>query len=191
MRVLVTDAGLRAGLSAIWSLGRAGVKVIAASEDINAPGLQSKYAWKQFVYVSPKENVKGFQDGLLRYVMGEKPDVVLPVTDLTILPILKIRQELEKHTKLAVPEGRILKKSPDKLESLDIAKRGGLAVPKTFFPRNISEAYRAAEGIRYPVALKPRFSKEIADNKVVPHDVRYAMNRGELSGKYMIVGEVR
>jgi NAD(P)-dependent dehydrogenase (short-subunit alcohol dehydrogenase family) len=57
--VLVTDAGRGSGLAVIRSLGRAGWRVVAASDDPRALGFLSRHARERLVYPDPSRRSSG------------------------------------------------------------------------------------------------------------------------------------
>ncbi len=88
-KVIVTDASERAALAVIRSLGKRGIEVIAADSINFNMGFLSKYCKRRIVYPSPLKNKGGFVDSMLRLVKNESFDLLIPITDFTMVPLLE------------------------------------------------------------------------------------------------------
>jgi len=155
-RVLVTDASERAALAVIRSLGRRGVKVVAAdSVGFNA-GFLSKYCSKAFIYPSPLKDKTKFINSMLRFVKNGDFELLIPITDLTMVPIVEHRDEFEGYVKVAAPPYEIAVKAFDKAQTVRIAEKSGIPCPRTFLIEDIETLKEVADDFRYPVVIKPR-----------------------------------
>jgi len=155
-RVLVTDASERAALAVIRSLGRRGIEVVAAdSAGLNA-GFLSKYCSRAFIYPSPLKDKTKFINSMLRFVKNEDFDLLIPITDLTMVPIVERKDEFEDYVKVAAPPHDIAVKAFDKAQTVRIAEKSGIPCPRTFLIDDIETLKEVADDLRYPVVIKPR-----------------------------------
>ena len=79
---------------------------------------------------------------------------IFPVTDETIVPIAKHKEEFSKYTLIPPPDYETLAKAMDKAQTIRIAQENDIACPKTYLVDNIKEV----EAIQFPVVIKPRSS---------------------------------
>lgn len=164
-RVVVTDAHLGSAVSVIRSLGRAGHHVIAAGADATSPGFYSRYAREHVRYPSPGRDPTATAEALLDYVTRRRVDLLVPVTDDVILPIIRRRDRFEAHCTLALAKPRALATSLDKRATVELAQRLGVPTPRSALVRTAEEARRQAGEIGWPVVLKPQASRVLRGNQ--------------------------
>jgi predicted ATP-grasp superfamily ATP-dependent carboligase len=179
--VLVTDAGRGSAIACLRSLGRAGYRVVAADADPRSPGFRSRYAFGRVVYPDPRRDPERFLRAL-RDAVGEwQVELVVPVTDDTLLPLAEARKDFEGLCALAVPETSSLEVVADKWRTLEWAERLAIAMPRTHLVRSPAEAVAAAPDLRAPFVLKPRRSRLLHDAGVESFEVAYARDVDELA----------
>jgi D-aspartate ligase len=139
---IVVDVGFVNGLSAIRSLGRAGVRVFAVDHRSSALGFRSRFATK-VTAPNPLEDEEGFVEALR--AIG--PGVVFATHDEGLRAVARHRDELG----LLCPFPRELERIQRKRVQLEAARD----IPDTRYPQGAAEAVAAAEEIGYPVLLKP------------------------------------
>jgi D-aspartate ligase len=139
---IVVDVGFVNGLSAIRSLGRAGIRVFAVDHRSSALGLRSRFATKVLA-PNPLEDEEGFVAAL----RGLGAGVVFATHDEGLRAIARHRDELE----LLCPFPRDLEHVQRKRVQLEAARDS----PDTRFPASAAHAVAAAEEIGYPVLVKP------------------------------------
>ena len=185
--VLVTDASERAALAVIRSLGKKGVKVVAADATGFNAGFLSKYCARKVTYPSPMENKERFVESLLRLVKSMKLDLLIPITDFTMVPILERREDFEPYVKVAAPPYEVAMKAYDKLQTISIAKRCGVPYPKTLLVNDEKTLKEMAGEFNYPVVIKPRMKVFWRDGKAIMlkvTSINYAYNKEDLLIKY-------
>jgi predicted ATP-grasp superfamily ATP-dependent carboligase len=155
-KVIVTDSSERTALAVIRSLGRRGIEVVAADSISFNMGFLSKYCSRRIIYPLPQKNKSKFIDALLSLVKNEKFDLLIPITDFTMIPILERRDEIEEHVKVAAPPYKTAIEAFDKAQTIKIAEEHGIPCPRTFFLNDIKDTKEVAESIRYPAVIKPR-----------------------------------
>jgi predicted ATP-grasp superfamily ATP-dependent carboligase len=156
-KVLVTDSQMRHSLSIIRSLGKKGLEVTAADETKFTPGMYSKYCSKKLVYPNPK-NTDQFLDFLINDVKTNEYEVIFPVTDSTVIPIVKNKKLFSKYTTVPFADYNILSKAIDKSQTLKIAIENNIPCPVTYFIENLSELDEIKGKLKYPLVIKPRIS---------------------------------
>lgn len=153
-KVLVTDAQMRSSLAVIRSLGKQGIEVFAGEETRFATSFFSKYCKKYVVYPSPKKDKDDFVKNILDLVKKEEYDVIFPVADACLKPIVDNRDELSKYTHIALPENETFLKGYDKGCTLEIAIENDIPCPKTYF--DLDSVYEYKDNLDYPLIIKPR-----------------------------------
>jgi D-aspartate ligase len=139
---IVVDVGFVNGLSAIRSLGRAGVRVFAVDHRSSALGFRSRFATKVSA-PNPLEDEEGFVSALRP--LG--PGVVFATHDEGLRAVARHRDELG----LLCPFPRDLERIQRKRVQLEAARD----IPDTRYPASAAEAAAAARELGYPVLLKP------------------------------------
>jgi predicted ATP-grasp superfamily ATP-dependent carboligase len=179
--ILVTSAGRGSAISIIRALGRAGYRVIAADSIFQSLGFRSRFAYKSIIYPSPENYPQRFVEYLLKIVKVQDVKLLIPVTDLEILPIIAARDLFESITCVALPANNLLEMVNDKIKTFQLAKKVGVPVPKTFIAKNSEDALKLSKELSWPVVVKPQYSKKILNgNKIVSFGVDYAQNPNEL-----------
>jgi len=135
---VVVGVGWVAGLAAIRSLGRAGVRVLAVDDRLSALGFRSRYAEAR---VAPTRAGPAFVD-FLRTLGG---GVVFPTHDDDLETIARARDDLELICPF--PGWDVLEAIQDKRNQLAAAAEVGLAAPRT--------ADEPTDAFGLPVLLKP------------------------------------
>jgi predicted ATP-grasp superfamily ATP-dependent carboligase len=191
MSVLVIDGESNAGLAVTRSLGKKGIEVDVGARTNLAPAFFSKYCKNSFVYADPEKNVKNFIEDLEKILEKKEYEMLIPCSDFTILPISLQRSRFEKKVLLALPSNKLLRLAWSKSETLKIAKRIGIPIPKTLFVKKIEDLERIKSKIKYPVVIKPDSSKLLFNNKLIDMQVRFANNFEELKQNFkrMFVGK--
>jgi len=156
--VFVTDAQMRSSVAVIRSLGKKGLKVTAGEETKFATGFFSRYCKYRVVYPSPQKNRGQFVDFLIKVLKNERYDVLFPVADPCLEPIIDEEEEISKYTHIALPPRKIFMRAYDKEVTLKIAIENNIPCPKTYFVNNLEEVNSIAGQLKYPVIIKPRKS---------------------------------
>jgi predicted ATP-grasp superfamily ATP-dependent carboligase len=180
--VLVTDAARGSAVAFIRSLGRAGLVVTAADTDPSAPGLHSRYATNSLVYPDPSAAPEAFLETVSRFAREHDVDLVVPMTDATILPIDGRRDCFPETCALSVPTSANLRAVADKFRTVEMARRVGISVPRSALVRTTEEALCAAEEIGWPLVIKPRVSSQRDSTGRIEHfEVEFAGDWDELA----------
>lgn len=148
MRVLVTDGQLRSALVAVRSLARAGHRVAVAESTWCTTGFFSRHPYRRAVYPSPAADPEAFAGWVAGFCRREGIDVVLPIDDATTgalagrgLPCASL-----------LPRAQAFGVFRDKRATVAAAEATGIPVPATV------DDPADADGIGYPLVVKPRWS---------------------------------
>jgi predicted ATP-grasp superfamily ATP-dependent carboligase len=180
-RILVTDTSRGSAITIIRSLGRRGWQVIAADSNPNSLGFRSRYVHETLVYPPPDTDAKGMAAALLKAVEERRVDLLIPVTDAVILPVIEQRNAFERFCKVAIPDDiESLGIVTDKLKTLELANSLGVPTPRTKLVDTAAEALEAAEEIGFPLVLKPQSSRLYTGQSSEGFNVTYAENPDDL-----------
>ncbi len=182
-KVLVTDGNQRSTLALTRALGRQGISVTVAEEEIPCLSSQSKYCSGTLVYLSPYSNPNGFVEDILKELKSHTYDLLIPMTDLTAFLVGEKKKRLSHYTQIPLPEKEIFQKACDKAETLRLAQEGGIPIPKTHFVENLDQIENISKRLSYPVVIKPRRSKILTGNGWMHAGVDYAHSAEELISK--------
>ena len=180
-RILVTDAGRGSAIAVIRSLGRRGWPVAAADFDHRSPGFSSRYVAARVTYPDPARHATEAAERISAAVDRLGIDLVVPVTDETILPLSAIRADLERRTRLALPSAQAIAVTADKSSTFELAARLGVPVPRSVPLAGSDDARQVGDRLGWPVVVKPCRSRSFAkDGTIARHLVSYASTSDEL-----------
>ena len=154
-KVLVLDAQMRNSLAIIRSLGKKGFKVDAGEETRFATGFFSRYCAGHIVYPSPAKHPDEFTAYVLDVVKSGNYDAIFPVTDATVIPIVKQKAEFAEHTIVPFADYQTVVKAIDKTQTLKIAMENDIPCPKTYFIDYYDDLEEIKDDVEYPVVVKP------------------------------------
>lgn len=155
-RVLVTDASERASLAVIRSLGKRRIEVSAGDSTRFNIGFLSRYCKQKLLYPTPELQKTRFVKAMLNLVKRKSFDLLIPITDIAMVPIIEQKEDFEQYTKVACPSYTTAVKALDKIETLKIAQKYGLSCPETWFGEEVDDVHKFSKEITYPVVIRPR-----------------------------------
>jgi predicted ATP-grasp superfamily ATP-dependent carboligase len=186
-KVFVTDASERAALAVIRSLGRKNIEVTAGDSTRFNMGFLSKYCKQRILYPPPEREKTRFVETILKIIKEDRFDLLIPITDLAMVPIIERKEDFEKHTKVAAPSYFRAIKALDKIETLKIAQQHDISCPKTFFGEDIGNIHDFSKRLRYPVVIRPRMKITWVGEKAIVLKVtqnNYAYNPQDFASKW-------
>jgi len=144
----------------------------------------SRYCKLDFSYPVPTEDARGFVDAILKFVNDQAVDLVVPMTDWTILPLAEHRElfSVNQSCKVALPSRASIEKVSDKYQTLQIAQSLGIGTPQTWLIESERDL-EAVSGNQFPMVVKDRFSIRWRDGRAIFGGVSYAFSRDELQRK--------
>lgn len=140
------------GLAIVRELGRAGVPVIAVSHDPRAIGLASRHAWRRVVVGPPRSDAVIQTINALSQELG--PLSLLTVSEGNLMWLDGHRDRFDPRVKLAVPTTAALRTVLDKSQTLAVAQRLGIPVPRTEQPRSMADIEALCADFPFPAVLK-------------------------------------
>jgi predicted ATP-grasp superfamily ATP-dependent carboligase len=155
----LTDAEWHLTLSAIRSLGKRDIEVVAGSAEGHYFGLGSRYC-KHYVRY-PHPNKEYFLESLYSLIKEEKSDVLIPMSDLILLPLSKNIKKFEDETTIPIPVFKTIMKAVDKFETFRSACELNIPVPKTDCVDD-GGLEDFAQNTDYPLIVKPRMGGRAA-----------------------------
>lgn len=157
--VLVTDADRGSALAIIRSLDRLGWRVIAGSADPLSPGFYSRHTSERVRYPSPLTDGNRFVECVLDVVREKGVDLIIPVTEEVILHLVRERERFRSLCQIATAEPPTLDITRDKAQTVALARRVDVPIPRTILVESVEEAMSCAGQLRWPVVLKPTLSR--------------------------------
>ena len=192
-QVLVLDADQLSTLAVVRSLGRSGCAVTAAAASPHAIAFQSRYASRHLIYPDPLQQHGAFLEWLTNTLTNHFFDLVIPVTDRSIVPILTIRNALEALSPIAIAPNPVMEQVVSKCRMHSLAREAGLDVPESW----IIKAPAALETIDprngFPLVVKAERSLAWLDGYGQALETRYVMDRATLKdiwARYALYGDV-
>lgn len=182
-RVLVTDADQRSSLAVVRSLGRATYHVeVCATHDAPLAGA-SRFSRGSHRVTDPTDDASAFTADLTNLVDDRGIDVLLPMTDVTASVALALRHTFPELV-IPFPSTEAWQRASDKKHLMDVAGELGVPAPRQRVIEDatvdVSEAIAFAEGLGFPVVLKPHRSAVATPERVLRFGVQIATERGDL-----------
>lgn len=179
-RVLVTDGNERAALAAVRSLGKAGFHVETQAWDSPSLSGASRYCAREHLVPSPLNDPLAYADRTLQLCSSREFDVVLPISDASLLAILPRRAEL-RGARLPFPSYEAYQRISDKAHLMTTAEELGLFVPRqTVIEAGMQREGPVSCGPDFPVVIKPSRSVVTDAGRRKQMGVTYASTPDEL-----------
>ena len=165
--VLILDAATRQSLATVRSLGQAGLRAAAGEcfAECNplvpepAVTFRSRYSARNLVLPSFAEDPGAFADAVVAFVRANATRVVIPAMDGSVAALVPRRAELaELGCTLALADDEVLAVANDKHHTLELARRLGIACPRTRRIASAADIPDVLATFEYPVVLKPTIS---------------------------------
>jgi predicted ATP-grasp superfamily ATP-dependent carboligase len=160
MNVLILDGNENQAVACVRSLGQARHTVrVGSSANWSKAGM-SRWCSSSFRYPDPAESSK-FIRSIVEEVQKHPGSLILPMTERTTLPISAHREELiAAESSLILPPHSVVLRTFDKLQTTELARSLGIAVPQTVLLQGGESSDGIALQLRFPIVLKPRSSFE-------------------------------
>jgi predicted ATP-grasp superfamily ATP-dependent carboligase len=179
------DGHSAAALAFTRSAGRAGHWVaVGANQGIFAAAKLSRYCQSSFDYPVSTDNATAFVDRLLEFVATQSIDLVVPITDWTLLPLSEQRSRLYGSCRFALPPDAAVKTASDKYQTVEVARSLGIGVPATRLAHSPDDL-RDLRGMDFPVVVKDRSSVRWVNGQAIFGSVTYAYGKEDLECKVM------
>lgn len=183
MKILVTDGDNRASLAITRALGREGHHVVVGASHRPSLAGVSRYCRQHIVYPDPSSHPRAFVQHLLRCAQDLRPDVIMPVSEITTILITEQKQALSRFSRVPFPDSEIVKQAADKAYVLKLAAALDVPIPETVFlekPSHIQEKRNKWLQLGYPIVIKPSRSRYLTHSGWMYGKVNYAKDQDEL-----------
>jgi predicted ATP-grasp superfamily ATP-dependent carboligase len=151
---LVLDADLPQSLMTARSLGSRGLRVAALETFAGAPTFSSR--WCQKAFVCPADvGTKDYLTYLEQVLDCTGARVLITSSDGTIAFIRRHREELEQKVRIALAGEPALGIAMNKEQTLGIAKKLGIGVPKGVEVKTVGGVEAALHEVGLPAVVKP------------------------------------
>jgi len=183
MKILVLHASSNAGRAVVQSLGAAGHRCCAAATSTEGSVFASRYAAWRAVHPDPLANKEAYQSWVLSEQRREGFDLILPVTEETLVPLHEIRHDPALAGHLAIPSAEAVEGAFDKEALRRRAESVGIAVPETVFVERLEALETPLLDVwmaEAPVVVKTTRSKVWQGRVGRSHAVHMARDRTEL-----------
>jgi predicted ATP-grasp superfamily ATP-dependent carboligase len=134
-------------------------------------------------YPIPSENVPRFLDTILQSARAQHFDLIIPVTDWTVIPLSKFRDSFQGICRLAVGPHAALEIAADKYRTVSLARDLQIPIPQTTLVQSLQELESLTSSSDFPVVVKDRFSARWEGDRAVLGSVSYAYDREDLRAK--------
>ena len=163
MNILALDGNQNQAVASVRSLARAGHTVFAGEAAPWSKASWSRASSSAVHYPSPQKSVDAFISTLIAFVREKPGTLLLPMTELTTLPLSARRDVLiSAGAQLILPDHNDLLRAFNKGETTRLAASLGVAIPKTIVVTDPEQAAQAARDMHFPVVLKPQASEEMS-----------------------------
>ena len=178
-RLLVLDGDMVPALTIARALRRRGALVEIAGHTHKPLSSYSRHCTRYWQCPNPLEAVEEYLSWLTAHCGRETYDLVIPVTERTLVPLSRQRETFQ-GVPLAMPAAESLDLVLDKSQTMALAERLGVTVPHGIRVETLAELETVAEGLSFPVVLKPERSIGSGAAGVSQLQVGYAFDQAEL-----------
>lgn len=177
----MTDGNTRAALAITRSLGKAGHWIAVGEGSRRSLAGASKYCAERFRYTSPAINLMKAIAELASEVKRRNIDLLIPVADKTLLPVIEFQKEYFGQVKVPFPDYQTIMRATEKFGLFKLAQDCGVPIPRTVFVEGPPEEFmsRCAE-LQFPVVIKPDCSLFRENDRLVTTGVNYAHSIAEV-----------
>lgn len=185
MKILITEGENRSSLAATRSLGKKGYQVFVCSNVRKSISSSSKYCKKSFCTPDPISEEHQYLKEIQAIVINEKIELILPMTEPTILILAQNSNQLPPSVTIAAPDLEKIKFIFNKVEVFHLAQKLDVAIPKTEFIKDNNDYFSRNNRIeKFPVVVKPAMSRIQTAKGFLTSGVTYANNKHELDSIY-------
>lgn len=178
-RVLILDADFVSALIILRSLSRQGIVCDIASSKSKPICQFSRYAKSIFQYPDPLTEKNNFIDFISCLLRKEQYDLIIPVTERSLIPLSESKQLDPWREQLAITNHSDLIKVLDKSKTIELAKQYEISTPFSHTISTIDEIESIAHSLDYPIVIKPGQSIPNTEHRK-QLNVCYAHNEKEL-----------
>jgi predicted ATP-grasp superfamily ATP-dependent carboligase len=163
--ILILDGTYKQSLTAARSLGQAGLRVALGEStsqydpDRGVASWRSRYCARPVALPDYNSDQAAYADAIVAFVRDHRIKVVLPTGDASIVLLAPHRQRFtDLGCTLAVASDTAFEIANDKVRTLEIADKLGIAYPTSIPVTGAADLPAAAAEFGYPFVLKPTIS---------------------------------
>ena len=163
--ILILDAEWRIAVTITRSLGRAGLRVALAEATADKgphrepPSFSSRYCAGTVHLPDYNADPAAFVDAVFEFVLENRVRVVLPTADSSFVLMAPHRDRFaEIGCTVAVASDAALEIANDKVRTLEVASKLGIAYPKSIPVTGVEDLRAAESEFGYPFVVKPTMS---------------------------------
>lgn len=178
--VLVLDADQASALAIVRSLARQGLTVRVAASGDGAIAARSRHVTEALRYPDPLREAAAFVDWVAERQRSQPQELVIPVTERTVVPLMRAHARLPDAARLAIAPPAALEQVLDKSRTVALARELDVPVPHSW-PVEALDALDAflammdgPQGWGWPVVVKPTRSVGQGGGQAVQLSVSYA-----------------
>src|SRR5262245_27438061 len=161
---LVLDADERQSLVSVRSLGSRNLRVVAAENIDGVPAFSSKWCLQKAVFQA-ESGAYSYLEHLQQLLTATGAKVLITSSDATIALIRRHRQKLEQLTHIALAKEPALSIAVNKNQTLEIARKLGLLIPKGVHIASSDDVDAAIREVGLPAVVKPVESRTSNDQE--------------------------
>lgn len=190
-RILVTDAERGSALAVVRALGRAGHTVVTAATTPRTVAGASRYARDHGTYPAPEvDGVAATAEAIVALAARHAAELVVPVTDDTIVPLLATGAALPDGCVLATADPTAVDRAGSKVETVRLARSLDVPVPDHEVVDDPAGAAGCTGRLGTPVVVKPDRSRLVAaDGRLRRGSVSYAWSDAEAAAAVEAAGQ--
>ena len=187
--VLLLSGDSFMGLAILRSLGRGGVRVVAAQAHPDGIGRFSRYCAESVAM--PRSGPRLAEDVLLLCRRHGVSHVIATSEEL-IIALNEQRSRMEPEVRLLFPPADVMDIALHKNRTLHVAEAAGVPVPRTVHPRGMQDLERCA-ALGFPLVMKPAHrDPRLGIDRVLDFKVLYVQDADELRRRleaFAVIGE--
>ncbi|MAT52329.1 MAG: hypothetical protein CMK32_14220, partial [Porticoccaceae bacterium] len=176
------DGDMVAALTIARSLARRGVRVDLASHLAGVTASYSRAVTGFYCYPDPLSREDAFLDWLEKHLSFNQYDLVIPVTERTLVPISQHRAQLSGST-IAMAASDSLEVVLDKARTIALADELDIPVPVSITINGPGELKGVDGRFQYPVVIKPARSVGRSGHGRAQLKVEYAFTGEQLDAR--------
>lgn len=183
MNILVTDGESRAALAITRSLGLLGYRVYVADKSALSLASCSRYCHQGLAYADPAHDAEAFINTVEALIREYRIDLLVPVTDICVLPISRHRDRLGRHCNIPLANDESLRLAANKQELHALATQLHVATPRTVTLCSKGDITPITAELGFPLVIKPCRSRIPHNGGMLFTTADYATSESDLLDK--------
>ena len=181
-RVLITDAEYRSVLATCRGLAAAGYRVSTVAEGRFALGHWARFSEERITLAGAQNDPEGYIERLSQVLRRGEYDLLMPGSELSLVPISERRDLIEPYARLGLPPHQDVLCALSKPLLSRRAAAVGLRPPRSVDCSSDEEALAAAQGLEFPLLVKPAHSVTRTPGRAQQQKVQFVEDVSRLEG---------